>query len=242
MDVTASFIPDPQPLELMQPGDRAFHHPAVYAETAAMLGAPPRQHRSDAAPAQLAAVWVTIIGPVTLYQQRAPSWSATFAAHRRDRLDERHQLGHVMGRGTRQSSRQRDALRFDNQVVLASSFGPIRRVRAGLEPPFRDRTEELSTTARDQSRLSASCSFASSSSCNRCHTPAACQSRSLRQQVIPEPQPISCGRSSHEMPVRKTKRMPVSACRWLIGLRPGKRRRRGGGAGKTGSITPTAHH
>jgi hypothetical protein len=43
--------------------------------------------------------------------------------------------------------------------------------------------------------------------------PAACQSRSRRQQVMPDPQPISTGSRSHGVPVISTKGMPVNAAR-----------------------------
>jgi len=55
---------------------------------------------------------------------------------------------------------------------------------------------------------------------NACQMPASCQSRSRRQQVMPEPQPISCGSISQGMPLLSTKRMPVSVARALIGGRP----------------------
>jgi hypothetical protein len=61
--------------------------------------------------------------------------------------------------------------------------------------------------ARDQSIRSASCSFASSSTCSRCQTATSCHSRSLRQPVIPEPQPISCGR----LPLRRSFATPQAA-------------------------------
>src|SRR5205085_1764188 len=64
----------------------------------------------------------------------------------------------------------------------------------GLVAPPNARTCELSIAARDQSIRSASFSFANNSSCSWCQTPASCHSRNRRQQVIPEPQPISCGR------------------------------------------------
>jgi len=74
--------------------------------------------------------------------------------------------------------------------------------------PPNARTCELSIAARDQSISSASLSFASSSSCSRCQIPASWHSRNLRQQVIPEPQPISCGRYSHGIPVCNTNKIP----------------------------------
>jgi hypothetical protein len=48
---------------------------------------------------------------------------------------------------------------------------------------------------------------------SRCQTSALFQSRSRRQQVIPDPQPISRGRYSQGMPVFSTKMIPVSAAR-----------------------------
>ena len=44
-------------------------------------------------------------------------------------------------------------------------------------------------------------------------TPAACQSRKRFQQVMPQPQPISCGKSSQGMPVLRMKMIPVRTLR-----------------------------
>jgi hypothetical protein len=46
-----------------------------------------------------------------------------------------------------------------------------------------------------------------------CQMPASCQSRNRRQQVMPEPQPSSCGSISQGMPLRSTKRIPVKQAR-----------------------------
>src|SRR5262245_16736660 len=109
-------------------------------------------------------------------------------------------------------------------------FGPV------SSPPPRARAKELSTAARDQSILSAPCNSSSSTACRRTHTPACCHSTSRRRQRLPEPQFISRGRSFQLMPVLRTKRMPVRAWRFVSGLRPGKRQRRGLGGGSSGSI------
>jgi len=52
--------------------------------------------------------------------------------------------------------------------------------------------------------------------------------------VVPDPQPISWGRSCQGMAVLSTNRMPVSVCRSFKGFRPGCRRRRRFGGGKSG--------
>jgi hypothetical protein len=54
----------------------------------------------------------------------------------------------------------------------------------------------------------------------RSQTPAFCQSRRRRQQVIPEPQPICGGNISHGMPVMSTNKMPVRTARSAMGGRP----------------------
>ena len=68
-------------------------------------------------------------------------------------------------------------------------------------------------TARDQSILPAALRRSSSTRCSRRQTPAESQSRSRRQQVIPLPQPISCGRCSHGRPVLSTDTIPVRHAR-----------------------------
>src|SRR5690606_1827469 len=106
----------------------------------------------------------------------------------------------------------------------------------GFRPPFNARTWEPSAAARDQSISPAALSLASSNSCSRGHTPASVQSRSRRQQVMPEPYPSSCGKNSHGMPVYSTNKMPYNAFRSSNRLRPGWRKRRST-LGNRGSIS-----
>lgn len=91
---------------------------------------------------------------------------------------------------------------------------------------------------RDQSIAFAVRSLASKTSCKRCQTPASCQVRSRRQQLMPEPQPISLGSISQGMPDCNTNRMPVSTTRSSSGLRPGYLVRRAFGGGNNGAISP----
>lgn len=76
----------------------------------------------------------------------------------------------------------------------------------------------------------------SSSSCNRSQTPASCQSRKRRQQVTPEPQPISTCKSRQRSPGCNTNKIPLNAARSGTGFRPGYSSRRGFGCGSKGSI------
>jgi hypothetical protein len=82
------------------------------------------------------------------------------------------------------------------------------------------RTEQLSNATFDQSISSATPNSSSNRRHTFSHTPASCQSRSRRQQVMPQPQFNSCGKYSQGQPVRSTNKMPVSAARSGTGGRP----------------------
>jgi hypothetical protein len=124
-------------------------------------------------------------------------------------------------------------------MAFRARFAAIRRVRADGAPFLRSaplaRTLTESMLARLQSICPSRSNRLNSSWCNLRHTPARCQSRNRRQQVIPLPQPISCGSISQGMPLLRTKRMPVSAARSERHGRPRVLVRAGGG-GRSGSI------
>src|SRR6266567_5132446 len=95
-----------------------------------------------------------------------------------------------------------------NQVTLAAQLGPVGRIRSRLGPPKTARTEQLSTTARDQSICPKRASQSSREKWISCQMPASCQSRNLRQQLIPEPRFISCGNIRQGIPLRRTNKTP----------------------------------
>ena len=115
--------------------------------------------------------------------------SATYAAYRWNGVNEWQQLVDVVAIRACQDRADRNAVGVYQDVVLGTWSRAIRGVRASFSPAPTARTDEESTAAREKSSSPASRNFASSSSCNRFHTPAFCQSRSRRQQVEPEPNP-----------------------------------------------------
>ncbi len=121
----------------------------------------------------------------------ATTGTAASNSHRRDRLNQRHQLGDVVAVAAGQRHRQRDAVRLGDQVVFRAGSGTVDRARPGFGPPFKARTREPSTTTLDQSSAPAACSSANRDSCRHCQTPASFQSRRHRQQVMPDPNPNS---------------------------------------------------
>jgi hypothetical protein len=122
--------------------------------------------------------------------------------------------------GRRQHHHQGNAVQVRYDVVFAPGTAAIYRVGPGTFAPLFACMIEASIQALDQSIFLASCRCWRMTSSSFSHTPACCQSRSLRQQVIPLPHPISCGKSSQGIPVLSTKMIPVSAARSGTGGRP----------------------
>ena len=210
-----------QSSELMQPSDGTLDHPASCAQIAAVYGSPLGNLMHDAALLQRQAVSPTVVGAIGLDALWLSQWSSPFAPDGRHAIDQRQELCDVMPVGLGQNDMDWDALRIDEDMVLAAFLAAIGWVRSSFFPPCRARTDELSATTREKSTLSAPRNLSSSTRCSRLHTPARCQARSRRQQVIPEPHPISCGSISHGIPDCRTNRIPVSTLRSSSGLRPG---------------------
>ena len=237
MDVGSSLITDTQAPELMQPREGPFDHPAKHAQAAPVVRASASQDRDDAEASQGLSVRGRVVGAVPLDAVRSAARVTDFPANGWDGLDEGEQLRHVVAIGLRDDGRQRNAVAIGDQVVLAPQLPSIRWRRARFFPAWCARTEDESTSARDQSSWLAAWSRSSSTRWSRCQTPTRCQSRKRRQQVIPDPQPISWGRASQGIPVRRTKRIPVRTRRGSSGLRPGYRLRRRLGGGSNGLMT-----
>ena len=100
-----------------------------------------------------------------------------------------------------------------NQMTFAAKLSPVGRIRSRPGPPKTARTELPSTTALDQSIRPQRANQSRSAKWTSCHMPASCQSRSRRQQVMPQPQPSSCGSISQGIPLRRTKRIPLRQAR-----------------------------
>lgn len=236
MDFGQPFISNAQSSELMQPSNTTLDHPSRFPKTTPMRCSPSRQFTADTACFQRITMRLGVISSIALHASRLSTWAPGFARNRWNRIDQWQQLGNVVAIGLGQNHAQRDAIRLDEEVVLAPRFTPVGRVWPRFFPPCTARTDELSTMTRDRSSWSAPRSRDNSTVCSCSHTPAFCQSRKRRQHVIPDPQPISCGNISHGIPLCNTNRIPVKAKRSFNRLRPGYCRRLGL-TGSNGSIT-----
>jgi len=204
MKIGAFLVSHAKATVLMQPAVRSFNDPAVPAQSAAMECIAASQMWLDAALPQRVAMPLGVVRPVAIHGIGTMAWPARLAVDRRNRVDQRYQLRDIVTVGPRDDRGQRDAARIRDNVVLRAGLATIGRIRPGLRPPKTARMLELSRLARDQSILSPAFKRSSSTRWSVSHTPAAVQSRRRRQHVIPQPQPISCGKSSQGMPVLST--------------------------------------
>ena len=241
MNVHPSLITNSQPAEAVESGERALHNPPVPSQLLTALYSSPGNPRYDASLAEGFSVSLGVVPFVSVQLDGALAWPTSPLC---TSLDGRNGINHLLqhsgvgyvstcklqGKGYSSSA--------DHKMALRAWFALIRRVRACALLPFFTSlalTVCESKEALDQPISPASLRVSSSSLCSFSHTPAFSQSRSLRQQVIPEPQPISCGSISHCKPLLSTNAIPVSAARSdMRGLPP---LGLGGSGGNSGSIT-----
>lgn len=225
MDISTLFVTNSKPSVLVQPRQASFHNPSINSQTTAIFSSPLGQHRHNTFFPQLTAMIFTVIPSVSQQAIRSFYRVAHLTGNRRNRLHQGDQLRYIMSIRTGHENAQRDSLSICYQMMLRAFFAAIRWVGAGLRPPKTARTDAESTTALEKSIWSACRNLFNKRWCILSQTPASCQSRSRRQQVMPLPQPISLGKSSQPIPVLSTNRIPVSAARSGTALRPGYRKR-----------------
>ena len=161
--------------------------PPVLAQRRSEKVASTGEFGADAPLPEGSAVQVGVVAAVPDHRVRPPARASRPAPHRWDRVHQSQELGDVVDVGGGQHTRERQPVRVGDQVMLGAEPAAIDRARSSLVAPPMARTWLESTSARDQSSWSASRSSPSRSWWSRSQTPAAFQSRNLRQQVMPEP-------------------------------------------------------
>lgn len=233
MDVGAPFVPDHQTAEAMQPREITLGDPAIPAQAFVRLDPFTCDAWRDPAGTETSNVGSRAVSKVCVQLAGSAPRSTLTTSDWNDAVDHHEQsdhIRHVRRSESRRCERQPVAIHYD--MMLGARFTAVCRVLARLCTPLLAGVCPESTEARDQSIAPARWSRSSRDRWTFSQTPALCQSRSRFQQVIPE-HPSSCGRSSHGMPVRRTKTMPVRAMR--SGVRGRPRRGRCGGAGMCGA-------
>ena len=136
MDLVAAVVADEQAFELVQPGEGALDDPAVAAEPGAVLGLAASDLRCDATPPELAAMAVVVVTAIGAEAFGPAARPTNLAAHRRDTVDQRDQLGAVMAVAAGDRPGKRDPRRVYEKVMLGAVSGSINRARARLGAPF----------------------------------------------------------------------------------------------------------
>jgi len=179
-----------------------------------------------------------VVSLVSMKFCRSLSGSTSGATNRTDSVDQLLKDGCIVGIGSSETERERRPSPINHKVAFRTRFSAIYGVWTRGKLPFFPTPmagiDCESTEARDQSIWSARPNWSRKAWWSRSHTPASCQSRRRRQQVMPQPQPISCGSSSQGMPLLSTNRMPVRAAR--SGTRGRPPFGFGGSGGRSGSI------
>lgn len=91
-----------QSLGVVQPGDGTFDDPASFAKAAAMWFAAASNLGADAVGMQRLAILVVVVSTITVDDAWLGQWSTGLATDRRNRFDQRYQLGYVIAIGTGQ--------------------------------------------------------------------------------------------------------------------------------------------
>ena len=172
-------------------GQRPFHDPPVPPKPCTALDTAPSDAGLGVAAGQSATAAAMIVSLVGVeLAGPAPGWSPGLPDGR-DGIDHLFQHDAVMNVGSCQADCERNALRIGDDVPLGARLAAIRRVWTCRRAPLLAATEALSRAARLKSMALRRPRRSRRTRWRRSHTPAFCQSRRRRQQVIPEPQPIS---------------------------------------------------
>jgi hypothetical protein len=235
MDIGPTLVADGEPPEAIEPGQGAFHHPAVPTQALARLDLLASNADLDVAFRQRLPAARDIIGLVGMPLVRPLTPTSVGLSNPGHGVEEVLEDYRIVTIGPRQEGGERQPTPLGQNMPFGAAFAAIGGVRSREVAPLLAGIEAESMQARLQSIWPASPSRSSSVWCKAPHTPTACQSRNRRQQVIPEPQPISWGSNSHWMPVFSTKMMPVKQARSEMRGRPPLGL--GGSAGSSGETS-----
>jgi hypothetical protein len=152
--VRSPLVAHAKPAAAEEPGVRPFHDPSMSPQSLAGVDATASNAWGDAASAQGTPEGRGVIGLVGVELGRTLTWSAwlpPWPDDRRNGIDERKELGRVVGVGRREADGERDAVAIDDEVVLGAELAPVHGVRSRLLAPLFARTLMLSRLARLQS-------------------------------------------------------------------------------------------
>jgi hypothetical protein len=220
MHCRQSVIAYPQAARLADPTERAFHHPAHFAQPAAVRYPRGRQVIFNPSVAQAVAVPRGPIRSIAIELVGLASGTPPRPMQHGNLIERGQRRERIMPLGPGEGKSQGSTVAIDDQMPFRAFFRAIRGIFACQRPPKTARIEALSMLALSQSSLSSRLKRSRSACSNFFHTPRRCHARIRRQQVTPEPHPISWGSISQGMPLLRTKTIPVKQARSSTGRRP----------------------
>jgi hypothetical protein len=116
----------------MEPRNSPLYNPTIATESTPMGRASLREIGTDATATQAPAVWLGVVGPISVQCLRTTARPARLASDRRNRVDQALEFADIGGVGSGQNRRQRDASPIGDDVVFTPWFGPIGGVWAGV--------------------------------------------------------------------------------------------------------------
>lgn len=134
MHVGPSFVAHAQPAERVQPADGSFNDPSRCSKAAAMCHADLGKLICHVALTQPTRMSAAAMSSITLHAIWSPARRARSTSNRRDRVDQRTQLGGIASMDAGEHHSQRDASSIGTDVVLASCSASIRRIGSRLLP------------------------------------------------------------------------------------------------------------
>ncbi len=151
MDVGPPFVAHAQTAEVIEPGERALHHPAMPTQALAGIGALARDADPDMAAGECPPAARIVVALVGMDLVRALAATAVRLPNGWDGIEQPLEDDRIVAIGAGQEGGEREPGPLDHKVVLRPRFAAIRRVGAGLLAPLLARTLILSKLARLQS-------------------------------------------------------------------------------------------
>jgi hypothetical protein len=134
MNVGSSFITNPQPAKLVEPGQGSLHYPPIDAQPTPMLRGASGQDGPDPQQAQRLPMNCRVIGPVSLDLVWPTPRTTRLAPHWRNGGHQGQQLGHIMTISSSQQSRQGNPLSIGNDMMFTPQLALVRGVGASFFP------------------------------------------------------------------------------------------------------------
>lgn len=151
VNVSATFIANPQTTAAVEPGKSAFNNPTVAAEALGGLDAATSDARADMPLAGGASATWEVIAFVCVELRRPAAWGATRLADAWDRIQQGGEAQRVVRVRRANERGKRKPAAFHKEVMLGAELAAVGRVPPGLRPPFGAGTLAASRLARDQS-------------------------------------------------------------------------------------------